>query len=158
MCLLRKTRSYKHHSAPILLILPWKNVQNYISSSIINCFNPSTEAYIAKNKLKHLLIPPQDKIYYVSDRSFRSRISVPLMCGKSLLACCIVQDAHNKLGHGNDILQTLSSILAEFYIPGVRKLVLQLKKTCPGWLRTNKKPSSAFKADMPDVWNHSTTI
>ena len=88
MCFLRKaTRAYKHHSAPIL---PWNNVWNYISSSIISCFNPSTEAYIAKNKLKHLLIQPQDRIYYVS---------VPLICGKSLLASCIMQDAHNKLGH-----------------------------------------------------------
>ena len=91
MCLFSKaTRSYKHHSAPILPILPWNNVLNYISSSIIISFNPSTEAYIAKNKLKHLLIQPQDRIYYVSDRSFRSRIGVPLICGKSLLACCIV--------------------------------------------------------------------
>ena len=48
MCLLVKaTRAYIHHSAPIL---SWKNVRNSISSFITNCFNPSTESYIAETK------------------------------------------------------------------------------------------------------------
>ena len=64
---------------------------------------------------------------------------------------CIVQDAHVKLGHGRDVLQTLSTILAEFYIPGARKLILQIKKTCPGCLKISKKRFSAAEADMPEV-------
>ena len=152
MCLLRKgIRISKYHSSPILPILRWNNNRNSISAPIISCFNSSTEAYIAKNKLKHLFIQPQVGIYYVSDRSFRSQIGVLLIGGKSLLAFCIVQDAHNKLGHGREILQMLSSILAEFYIPGCRKLVIHIKKTCPGCLRLNKKPFSPFEADMPDI-------
>ena len=61
MCLLRKgIRISKYHSSPILPILRWNNNRNSISAPIISCFNSSTEAYIAKNKLKHLLIQPQD--------------------------------------------------------------------------------------------------
>ena len=149
ICLLHKaTRAFKQDSASLL---PWINIWNSISSAIINCFKPSTEAYITKNKLKHLLIQPQHRIYYVSDRSFRSCISVPLICGKSLQAGCIMQDAHKKLGHGRDILQILSSILAEFHIPGGNKLVVQDKKTCPGCLKLNKKSFFAFEGDMPDI-------
>ena len=150
MTLRKATRTSKYCSSPTLPILPWNNARNSISSSIISCFN-SSEAYIAKNNFKHLLIQPQDGIYYVSDRSFRSPIGVPLICGKSFLACCIVQGAQNKLGHGCDILQMLSSILTKFFIPGCRKLVIHIKKTYPGCLRLNKKPFSAFKLDMPNV-------
>ena len=39
----------------------------------------------------------------------------------------------------------LSYILAEFCILGFRKVVIQIKKTS-----LNKKPFSAFEADMPD--------
>ena len=79
--------------------------------------------------------PTLGRIYYVSNRSFRSCIGVPLVCGKTILARCIVQDAHIKMGHGHDTLQILSTIQAEFYIPGVRKLILCIKKSCPGpWL------------------------
>ena len=152
MWLLRKaTRTFKFCSSPTLPILQQNNAWNFISSSIISCFNSSTEAYIAKNKLKHLLIQPEDGIYYVSKRSFQSCIGVPLICWKSLLARCIVQDAHNKLGHGHDILQMLSSILAEFYIPGCKKLVIHNKKICPGCLRLNKKPFFAFEVDVLDI-------
>ena len=122
----------RSHSKSPENLLPWNRTRNIIVSNIINCFNSSAEGYIAKNKLKHLLVRPQDGIYYVSDRSFRSRIGVPLICGKTVLANCIVQDAHDKLGHGRDVLQILSIIQAEFYIPGARKLVLRLKKSCPG--------------------------
>ena len=90
-------------------------------------------------------------MYYVSDRSFRSRIGVPLICGKTVLAKCIVQDAHDTLGHGRDILQILSYILANFYITGVRKLVVNLKKSCPACLKLVKKSFTAFEADVPDV-------
>ena len=85
------------------------------------------------------------------DRSFRSRIGVPLICKKTILAKCIVQDAHVAIGHGRDILQVLSYILAEFYITGVRKLVTDLKKTCPACLKLVKKSFSAFEADVPDI-------
>ena len=37
---------------------------------------------------------PVDGVYYVSDRSFRSRIGVPLICKKTILAKCILNDAH----------------------------------------------------------------
>ena len=97
------------------------------------------------------MIQPLDGIYYVSDRSFLSRIKVPLICGKSALAHCIVQDTHDKLGCGRDVLQILSSILTKLYIPGVRKLVLLLKKTCPGCLKLNRKCFSMAEADMPNV-------
>ena len=40
-----------------------------------------------------------------------------------------VQDEHVTLGHGRDVLQVLSYILAEFYITGVRKLVNNLKRS-----------------------------
>ena len=45
----------------------------------------------------------------------------------------------------------LNSILTEFYPLGVRKMVTQLKKSCPGCLKLNKKSFLSYKADMPDV-------
>ena len=48
-------------------------------------------------------------------------------------------------------MQTLSIILAELYIPKVRKPVLQIKKTCPGCLKISKKSFSAVEADIPDI-------
>ena len=74
-----------------------------------------------------------------------------LVCGKTIQATCIVQDAHNKLGHGRDVLQILSIIQTEFYIPGVRKIILRLKKSCPGCIKFNKASFSAFEGDMPDI-------
>ena len=97
-----------------------------------------------------MLIQPQDGIYYASDRSVRSCIRVPLICGKTVLANCIVQDAHNKLGHSRDVLQIL--IQAKFYIPGVKKLILRLKKSCPGCIKLNKVSFSAVEEDMPDIF------
>ena len=63
----------------------------------------------------------------------------------TVLAHCIVQDIHIKLGHGRDVLQLLHNILSEFYIPRVKKMIVQMKKSCPGCLRLNKKCYSAFK-------------
>ena len=127
------------------------NVSKYVSSTIVSCFKPSADTFLAKHKLKHLVVQLLDEVHYVSDRSFRSRVGVPLVCGKTVLARCIVQDAHVKLGHGRDVLQLLHNILSEFYIPGVKKLVVQMKKSCPGCTRLNRKPFSTFEDDMPDL-------
>ena len=62
-----------------------------------------------------------------------------------------MQDAHDKVGHGRDVLQVLSSILAEFRITGVRNLVIKLKKSCPGCLKLNKQSFSSAEGDMPDI-------
>ena len=78
----------------------WISVKNSISSSIIKCFSTETEALIATNKLKHLVIQPRDGVYHVSVRSFRSKIVVSLICKKTILAKCILQDTHVALGHG----------------------------------------------------------
>ena len=129
----------------------WNSVKSSILSSIINCFSKDSEQIIAKNKMKHLVIQSRDGVYYVSDRSFRSRIGVPLICRKTVLAKCIVKDAHEELGHGRDVLQVLSIIQSKFFIPGVRRMVSDMKKSCPGCIRLNKKPFAAFEADVPDV-------
>ena len=129
----------------------WNQIKTSILSSIIKCFVRSTEVIIASNKMKHLVVQSVGEVYYVSDRSFRSRIGVPLICKTTILAKCIVNDAHNDLGHGRDVLQVLSHIHAKFYIPGVRTMITKLKKSCPGCIKLNKKPFSAFEADVPDV-------
>ena len=49
------------------------------------------------------------------------------------------------------MLQLLHNISAEYYIPGVRRQLVQLKKSCPGCVKLNKKSFSAFEDDMPDV-------
>jgi len=90
-------------------------------------------------------------VYYVSDRSFRSRIGVPLICKKTILAKCILSDAHTDLGHGRDVLQVLTHIQTSFFIPGIRKMITALKKSCPGCIKLNKIPFAAFEADVPDV-------
>ena len=90
-------------------------------------------------------------IYYASDRSFRSTIGVPLINKKTILAECIVKDAHTELGHGCDILQVLSHIQSKFFIPGVRRMITDTKKSCPGCIKLNKKPFAAFEADVPNV-------
>ena len=78
-------------------------------------------------------------------------MGVPLICGKTVLDRCIVQDAHIKLGHGRDVLQLFHYILSEFFIPGVKKMIVQMKKSCPGCLRLNKKCFFTFKDDVPDL-------
>ena len=91
------------------------------------------------------MVQLQDRVHYVSDRSFRSCVGIPLVCGKTVLARCIVQDAHIQLGHGRDVLQLVHNILSEFYTLGVKKMIVQMKKSCPGCLRLNKK------YNVPDV-------
>ena len=87
-CILQKFgRKFKQSPTEVL---PWARICSAIYTTV-SCFSPSAESFIVKNKLKHLLIQPQDGIYYISDRSFRSHQGVPPVCGKSLLARCIVQ-------------------------------------------------------------------
>jgi len=129
----------------------WNSVKTSISTSVLQCFVKDSEIIIATNKMKHLVIQPIDGVYYVSDRSFRSRIGVPLVCKKTILAQCIVKDAHTELGHGRDVLQVLSHIQSKFFIPGVRRMITDMKKSCPGCIKLNKKPFSAFEADVPNV-------
>ena len=93
--ILKASRNYKQNPNPSQT---WSSIRSSTSSTIISCFKSDSELFIAKNKLKHLVITPQDCVYYVSDRSFGSRIGVPLICGKTILARCIVQDAHVTLG------------------------------------------------------------
>ena len=100
-----------------------------ILSSVLKCFSSAAEAVIAANKMKHLLIQPLDGVYHVSDCSFRSQIGVPLVSKKTILARCIVQDAHVDLGHGRDVLQVLSYIQSKYFIPGVRKMINDMKKS-----------------------------
>ena len=45
----------------------------------------------------------------------------------------------------------LSYIQAKFFIPGARGMITDLKKSCPGGIKLNKKSFSAFEADVPDV-------
>jgi len=67
------------------------------------------------------------------------------------LTSCIIKDAHAELGHGRDVLQVLSHIQSKFFIPGLRKIITNQKNSCPGCIKLNKKPFSAFEADVPDV-------
>ena len=145
---LKASRNYKQNSNPSQT---WSSIRSSILSTIISCFKSDTELFIAKNKLKNLVITPLDGVYYISNRSFWSGIGVPLICGKTILARCIDQDAHVSLGHGRDILQVLSYILAEFYITRVRKLVTNLKKSCPACLKLVKKSFTALEADFPNI-------
>ena len=62
-----------------------------------------------------------------------------------------MQDAHIELEHGRDVLQVLSYIQSKFFIPGVWKMITDLKKSCPGCIKLNKKSYTAFKADIYDV-------
>ena len=129
----------------------WSFVKSSILSSVLKCFTTESELIIANNKMKHLVIQQVDGVYYVSDRSFRSRIGVPLICKKTILAKCILNDAHADLGHGRDVLHVLTHIQTSFFIPGIRKMITALKKSCPGCIKLNKIPFAAFEADVPDV-------
>jgi len=129
----------------------WNFIKSSIKSSILKCFTSESELIIANNRMKHLVIQQVDGVYYVSDRSFRSRIGVPLICKKTILAKCILNDAHAHLGHGRDVLHVLTHIQTNFFIPGIRKMITALKKSCPGCIKLNKTPFAAFKAGVPDV-------
>ncbi len=129
----------------------WNSIKASILSSVLKCFTTESALIIANNKMKHLVIQLVDGVYYVSDRSFRSRIGVPLICKKTILAKCILSDAHTDLGHGRDVLQVLTHIQTSFFIPGIRKMITALKKSCPGCIKLNKIPFAAFEADVPDV-------
>ena len=58
---------------------------------------------------------------------------------------------YGDLGHGRDVLHVLPHIQSNFFIPGVRKMITTLKKSCPGCIKLNKIPFTAFEADVPDV-------
>ena len=61
LCIVQKgCRNYKKSANPLL---PWSKIINAISSSIISCFICQAIAFIVKNKLKHLVIPPHDNIF-----------------------------------------------------------------------------------------------
>ena len=64
---------------------------------------------------------------------------------------CIVRDAHSKMGHGQDVLQTLSYIQSKFFIPRVCKMITDMKKSCPGCIKLKKKSFTAFEADVPNI-------
>ena len=55
------------------------------------------------------------------------------------------------MGHSRDVLQVFSHIQSNFFIPEVRKMITDLKKSCPGCVKLNKKSFTAFEADVPDV-------
>ena len=50
-----------------------------------------------------------------------------------------------------DVLQVLSYIQSKFFIPGVRKIITDMKKLCPGCIKLNKKSFAAFEADVTEV-------
>jgi len=60
-----------------------------------------------------------------------------------------VKAAHAELGHGRDVLQVLSHIKSKLFVPGVFKMITDMKKSCPGCIRLNEKPFAAFEADVP---------
>ena len=62
-----------------------------------------------------------------------------------------MNDAQADLGHGRDVLQVFTHIQSDFFIPGVIKMITTLKKSCPGCIKLNKIPFTAFEADVPDV-------
>ena len=68
----------------------WSFIKSSIMSSVLKCFTKESELIIANNKMKHFIIQQVDGVYYVSDRSFCSRIGVPLICKKTLL-CVFLQ-------------------------------------------------------------------
>ena len=76
----------------------WSFIKSSIMSFVLKCFTAESELIIAI-KMKHLVIQQVDGVYYVSDRRFRLRIGVPLICKKTILAKCILNDAHADLGH-----------------------------------------------------------
>ena len=57
----------------------------------------------------------------------------------------------HKQGHGQDVLHVLSFTQSKFFIPRVCKMITDMKKSCPGCIKINKKNFTAFKANVPDV-------
>ena len=78
-------------------------------------------------------------------------LGVPLICKTTILAKCIINNAHRDLGQGQDVLHIISHIQTNFFIPGVRKMITDLKKSCTGCIKLNNKPFSTFEVDVPDV-------
>ena len=110
-------KSYSTWRANPNPVTTWNKVKTSISSSVIRCFARATEIIIATNKMKHLMVQTLEGVYYISDRSFRSCIGVPLICRKTILPKCIVNDAHTRtwtrcppgpLTHTDNILHTRS--------------------------------------------------
>ena len=119
----KSCRTWRQNPIPALT---WSSLKISFSSFIIKCFSSDAETLVATNRLKHLVIQPLDGVYHVPDHSFRSRIGVPSICKKTILAKCIVQDTQVELGHGRDALQLLSYIQSKFFIPGIRKMIMDL--------------------------------
>ena len=145
-----------HPSIPSCLrkVLPGLELQWERSYSPGKYFSPDKLYFSTKLNSSlsfNLIIQVVDGVYYVSDCSFRSRIGVPLICKKIILTKCILNDAHADLGHGRDVLQMLRHIQSKFFIPRVRKIITNLKKSCSGCIKLNKVPFVAYEADVPDV-------
>ena len=54
--------------------------------------------------------------------------------------------AHAELGHDQDVIYVLCYIQSKFFIPGVRKIINDMKKPCPGCIKLTKKSFSVFEA------------
>ena len=129
---------------------PWSTSQSNITKLILQFIQPENLKYLSTYKLKGLVTVIDNGIWYVGDRSFRSRLGIPLVASNTTLATYIVQDAHKQLGHARDWLQMRTHIYASYFIPGVRNLINKEKKNCGGCARINPKSFQAFEKDVPD--------
>jgi len=131
-------------------VASWDTAESHISRTILQCFKPDNDRFLAKHPLKNLVKVLQEDVWLVADRSFRSRIGIPLVCKDSILATCIIKDAHQSLGHARDWIQVQSAIGLEFYIPGAKKLIDKERDSCAGCTRLTPQQFTAFESDVKD--------
>ena len=147
-CILKLVR--RNLSVQNKFVQPWNTAETAINKLILSRFQDENVKYLASHKLKQLVTSQINGIWYVSDRSFRARSGVPLIPSKTILAQCIIKDAHRDLGHARDYLQVLSHLTLRYFIPGARKLIYQERKKCAGCARINPKNFQAFEKDIPN--------
>ena len=128
----------------------WNTAHTQLSNIILRSIKEENEKYLAKHKLKNLVINLQDGVYMVADRSFRARIGVPLVSSTSILAKCIIRDLHRETGHARDWLRAASILQHKFYLPGAKKLIEKFKQNCLGCKKIKPTQFQACESDVPD--------
>ena len=78
--ILKSCKNYRQNPNPTQT---WSIVRNLIFTTMINCFKADPEAFIAKNKHKHLVIFPQDGMYTLSQIEISSLGQEPLWSAKN---------------------------------------------------------------------------
>ena len=133
----KSCRTWRQNPQPTA---PWNSIKNSILSHLSSA---SASETIATNKLKHSSFNPWKASFTsqitISDPNLEFHWSARRASWQSALLLC------------QHILQVLSYKQVKFLIPGVFKMIADVKKSCPSSIKLCKKSFPDFNADVPNI-------